>query len=227
MLFGPPQAGRIISTHAPAGGATFCYFVKCGIYCISTHAPAGGATRPVKNGSWLWFNFYSRPCGRGDYKYNKALFEKLAFLLTPLREGRHSYLLIFHTYTPNFYSRPCGRGDLLALLAFLRAAFISTHAPAGGATLICWLCFRYDIISTHAPAGGATWYSGHCYTIIQSHFYSRPCGRGDGKPKEARAVRSSFLLTPLREGRLNVISSILPIIYFYSRPCGRGDLNRL
>ena len=195
-------------------------------------------------------DFYSRPCGRGDYKYNKALFEKLAFLLTPLREGRHSYLLICHTYTPNFYSRPCGRGDLLALLAFLRAAFISTHAPAGGATLICWLCFRYDIISTHAPAGGATWYSGHCYTIIQSHFYSRPCGRGDPgskKPDDPTVNISTHApaggateantepITITREISTHAPAGGATLLigngcglrpHFYSRPCGRGDRSR-
>ena len=67
--------------------------------------------------------------------------------------------------------------------------------------MICWLCFRYDIISTHAPAGGATWYSGHCYTIIQSHFYSRPCGRGDWLAGQMGLPVEKFLLTPLREGR--------------------------
>ena len=35
-------------------------------------------------------DFYSRPCGRGDFE---ALRDKIAeriFLLTPLREGRHT-----------------------------------------------------------------------------------------------------------------------------------------
>ena len=76
---------------------------------ISTHAPAGGATEltseesaselflltPLREGRlrcrlmklWLTY-FYSRPCGRGDL---------LACWL----------LLSEH----NFYSRPCGRGD--------------------------------------------------------------------------------------------------------------------
>ena len=77
-------------------------------------------------------------------------------------------------------------------------------------------------ISTHAPAGGAT-------SVLLSfkshimHFYSRPCGRGDGKTRIAgRGIFISthapaggatpvelwpipphwiFLLTPLREGR--------------------------
>ena len=90
--------------------------------------------------------------------------------------------------------------------------------------MICWLCFRYDIISTHAPAGGATWYSGHCYTIIQSHFYSRPCGRGDWLAGQMGLPVEKFLLTPLREGRrARQLHRAAVRKHFYSRPCGRGD----
>ncbi len=105
---------KIISTHAPAGGATVgspslmawnltflltplregrrlrLYALGIGLV-ISTHAPAGGATlspRPIFMACAL-------------------------FLLTPLREGRHR--------------RENGLCDTLN---------ISTHAPAGGATAI-------------------------------------------------------------------------------------------
>ena len=54
------------------------------------------------------------------------------FLLTPLREGRQTHTP--HTATSgNFYSRPCGRGDLIGNRYEL-VGYISTHAPAGGAT---------------------------------------------------------------------------------------------
>ena len=78
--------------------------------------------------------------------------------------------------------------------------FISTHAPAGGATsasdrmgakriyFYSRPCgrgdaeimgtFAHDLISTHAPAGGATFYTGYDSICIRR-----------------------FLLTPLREGR--------------------------
>ena len=36
------------------------------------------------------------------------------------------------------------------------ADLISIHAPAGGATVLQGLCWRYYCISIHAPAGGAT-----------------------------------------------------------------------
>ena len=57
-------------------------------FVISTHAPAGGATPYLRDKYERLWNFYSRPCGRGD-----------------CREHRRG---IRPTY---FYSRPCGRGD--------------------------------------------------------------------------------------------------------------------
>ena len=60
---------EIISTHAPAGGAT-CRVVLQLIYgIISTHAPAGGAT-----------------CASRSARAISVL-----FLLTPLREGRQQF----------------------------------------------------------------------------------------------------------------------------------------
>ena len=55
---------------------------------ISTHAPAGGATRPGERGVDDGKNFYSHPCGRGDFDR-----------------------VIAWRIGGNFYSRPCGRGD--------------------------------------------------------------------------------------------------------------------
>ena len=56
----------IISTHAPAGGATYKVSTRVlTVRCISTHAPAGGAT------------------ASSAFSHNSSL-----FLLTPLREGR-------------------------------------------------------------------------------------------------------------------------------------------
>ena len=56
---------------------------------------------------------------------------------------------------------------------------ISTHAPAGGATGGYMAeGLGQGFISTHAPAGGAT-RSRIITSAISSHFYSRPCGRGD------------------------------------------------
>ena len=123
-----------ISTHAPAGGATGDGGKAKGEPAyISTHAPAGGATLWSKCLSGSSFNFYSRPCGRGDVMALEngekedisthapaggatqgnpgVIFTPHVFLLTPLREGRP-----------------------VVLAAANRPAQISTHAPAGGAT---------------------------------------------------------------------------------------------
>ena len=60
----PP--GLRISTHAPAGGATSPPLGLGPSTLISTHAPAGGATAAVKTAALPKEYFYSRPCGRGD-----------------------------------------------------------------------------------------------------------------------------------------------------------------
>ena len=79
----------------------------------------------------------------------------------------------------------------------------------------------YESISTHAPAGGAT-HSNVRHMRMETHFYSRPCGRGDAAvisdlPSHVISTHAPaggatnmslndgsptiFLLTPLREGR--------------------------
>ena len=63
----------------------------------------------------------------------------------------------------NFYSRPCGRGDTCAASLARIVGFISTHAPAGGATL---------------PAADVA--------EVVHDFYSRPCGRGDSNFPQVR-----------------------------------------
>ena len=238
---------RHISTHAPAGGATqerpvtptnneqflltplregrrkaVCHRHVGAV--ISTHAPAGGATGDQTLGHWHFLHFYSRPCGRGDFK------------------GCQSRRALFY-----FYSRPCGRGDKAHPNYYGLWSFISTHAPAGGAThgaprvisddlfLLTplregrrepergALC-RLDAISTHAPAGGATIseINAALGTLISTHA---PAGGATlTEINEVLNQKILFLLTPLREGR-PVRSSGRPAtpINFYSRPCGRGD----
>ena len=152
----------IISTHAPAGGAT-CKGRVVGVKrFISTHAPAGGATSrtaffsrsqikflltPLREGrrqrteqkESRFFDFYSRPCGRGDALWLKK-FATDKFLLTPLREGRRLPRRPAGSGRVYFYSRPCGRGD-----------------PT-------------------TPSSRPT----------SQNFYSRPCGRGDSNFPQVR-----------------------------------------
>ena len=100
-----------ISTHAPAGGATWCDGLLLLRRRISTHAPAGGAT------------------------WRKATSAEAITISTHAPAGGAT-----HTsqadWTPdiNFYSRPCGRGDQRIDLHVVGDHAISTHAPAGGAT---------------------------------------------------------------------------------------------
>ena len=108
---------------------------------------------------------------------------EIQFLLTPLREGRH-VLLSRLARLPNFYSRPCGRGDIKTVVNIYCETSISTHAPAGGATKGAnEMIIDLILISTHAPAGGATQDS-YVRCMGKKHFYSRPCGRGDGAGRE-------------------------------------------
>ena len=167
---------------------------------ISTHAPAGGATVPRRRRLSHHADFYSRPCGRGDYSQTSCFFRgnisthapaggatrrrmrrnehQDRFLLTPLREGRH----------------------------------LAERHP-----------YRREDISTHAPAGGAT-RRPRRWTAPYRNFYSRPCGRGDETASSDAEKERLFLLTPLREGRqCTRSSSTRSLRNFYSRPCGRGD----
>ena len=146
-----------------------------------------------------------------------------SFLLTPLREGRRGKGALIASFS-QFLLTPLREGRLLPGGRIPGVDHISTHAPAGGATFE-QLDNRdtFQLISTHAPAGGATPYSMRLH-VIEAHFYSRPCGRGDVFPRLTEAgvenisthapaggataaarwyprLKESFLLTPLREGR--------------------------
>ena len=168
----------LISTHAPAGGATRQRPDDGKARArISTHAPAGGATKLraffADEGKFLL-----TPLREGRLSSRIAFSSASVFLLTPLREGRPcGYILA--GVQQNFYSRPCGRGDGLIMIDKEATVYfysrpcgrgdhhrnggrvgndtISTHAPAGGATKVAApAAAAQSIISTHAPAGGAT-----------------------------------------------------------------------
>ena len=104
------RTGRIISTHAPAGGATRTGLPNILHIMISTHAPAGGAT--------------SLLC---------RLHDLVPFLLTPLREGRPARHSASSPAIGISTHAPAG-GATLTLSKTSIKLEISTHAPAGGAT---------------------------------------------------------------------------------------------
>ena len=145
-------------------------------------------------------DFYSRPCGRGDSAFFSSAARYPVFLLTPLREGRLLPPVRVNGWVPISTHAPAGGATYAEAkkLPFIR---ISTHAPAGGATgHAVDLIRRVKAISTHAPAGGATGLP-MARRGTPSHFYSRPCGRGDRSPSLPSTTKRKFLLTPLREGR--------------------------
>ena len=123
---------------------------------------------------------------------------RASFLLTPLREGRRA-----------------------ALYAEEGAYTISTHAPAGGATITAPVPVPTFYISTHAPAGGATRRRRRLHTDA-ADFYSRPCGRGDRGGRTSRDTRPGFLLTPLREGRRTIDGGLCEECRFLLTPLREG-----
>ena len=236
----------MISTHAPAGGATRAENVYPGLIFISTHAPAGGATARGPYNGFRFGHFYSRPCGRGDFRGKTQQTTSLLFLLTPLREGR-PWQTNFEEMAKKFLLTPLreGRPTVMDFVA-ANVSHISTHAPAGGATDAGDGASYWSIgISTHAPAGGAT--PAHMGRSARGcHFYSRPCGRGD-KPNPSGNSQYAAISTHAPAGGatrpepgkrvLATISTHAPaggatrckdgrccrMSDFYSRPCGRGD----
>ena len=128
----------------------------------------------------------------------------------------------------DFYSRPCGRGDRRIQTGQERTRSISTHAPAGGATLHALLqsgsalyfysrpCGRGDCLPSCGSANG------------QKYFYSRPCGRGDhvecGRLRDVRYISTHAPAGGAPQGVIGVRRRLVED--FYSRPCGRGDRGR-
>ena len=106
------QVRKKISTHAPAGGATKDDHAGAAEHQhISTHAPAGGATYDQGNANPCSYDFYSRPCGRGDGNRPEIQDRK--------RISTHA---------------PAGGATKTSDTKAV-AITISTHAPAGGATV--------------------------------------------------------------------------------------------
>ena len=131
-------------------------------------------------------------CNRNGYIF--------VFLLTPLREGRHSRPILKGGNLRYFYSRPCGRGDYpqkppkiplwLFLLTPLREGRRMIRSYKGGGLIFLLTPLRE--------------------------------GRLGGMARSSASLYA-FLLTPLREGRRALQKSITADANFYSRPCGRGD----
>ena len=133
------EAGHVlpplISTHAPAGGAT-------GLDVAARRVMIPFLLTPLREGRPTGrrrrlcppADFYSRPCGRGD-----SPSEERYVVWTPISThapaGGATQLPCKQIFSVcHFYSRPCGRGDKTEMEAREKQINISTHAPAGGAT---------------------------------------------------------------------------------------------
>ena len=171
---------KLISTHAPAGGATFITSTAGTIREISTHAPAGGATRRRSTG-WRTTaqNFYSRPCGRGDKGAAGDNLWLYHFYSRPCGRGDFPGRSHAGRRCLYFYSRPCGRGDRAGSPRYgLCADFYSRP------------CGRGDKAALYTKPGSGK-------------FLLTPLREGRPASIIAMAGESEiFLLTPLREGRL-------------------------
>ena len=79
---------------------------------ISTHAPAGGATRSYGQETEEIELFLLTPLREGRLAARAfSMSSVMLFLLTPLREGRRKHSERLRRGRTHFYSRPCGRGD--------------------------------------------------------------------------------------------------------------------
>ena len=166
---------------------------------ISTHAPAGGATQPSRPIRPPAFYFYSRPCGRGDLRRDPDDSSTSRFLLTPLREGRPESRVSVGARRHYFYSRPCGRGDGDPVNVWAMFKFLLTPLREGRRKESSASDMMFAFLLTPLREGRQRkriWRQKHL-----GNFYSRPCGRGDRRMSLMQKSSKQFLLTPLREGR--------------------------
>ena len=189
-----------ISTHAPAGGATEAqagyipcnqdfYSRPCGrgdgfladrldVLLISTHAPAGGATVALSANA-LREVFLLTPLREGRHLHIRILVQLVQFLLTPLREGRLIDFRTTRSAVGKFLLTPLREGRHSGAKRHDGGIRISTHAPAGGATHEKRLTIVASMIFLLTPLREGRRGTGEDAPSRISHFYSRPCGRGD------------------------------------------------
>ena len=122
---------RLVSIHAPTGGATVLAVRAQLVEVVSIHAPTGGATRLTKScRSFLTFQF-TRPRGA------RHAATAARILLVRFNSRAHG-------------GRDCRVPD------HLPGAVVSIHAPTGGATRSPYANLPSVTVSIHAPTGGAT-----------------------------------------------------------------------
>ena len=106
---------NLISTHAPAGGATLPICQRHNLCRISTHAPAGGATRKAFGVIPRDWYFYSRPCGRGDDGLLLRLYHRICISTHAPAGGATA---IFHKSVMRFCGKLPKDDTVLCLASF-------------------------------------------------------------------------------------------------------------
>ena len=123
-------------------GCDFQYFSKQSAFLISTHAPAWGATTSCCICCTLPASFQlTHPRGVRPDDVDTALSE-LKFQLTHPRGVRHARRFCIRL-SPQISTHAPAWGATIQLTAALRPHRISTHAPAWGATFY----FYYSVIT--------------------------------------------------------------------------------
>ena len=144
----------IVSTHAPARGATSWPQLLLRLNVVSTHAPARGATWDPM-GYVFAAEVSTHAPARGATELRMADRSTIVFQLTRPRGARPgvasqvSDLQIVSTHAP-------ARGATRNSEILKALTTVSTHAPARGATRPLARCCSLPSVSTHAPARGAT-----------------------------------------------------------------------
>ena len=213
----------MISTHAPAGGATYweILFEQWDAFLLTPLRE--GRPFPITEAASSSY-FYSRPCGRGDQS----------------RLPSPCWCRI-STHAP-----AGGATNARGLPYFL--LHISTHAPAGGATAVGLNPKKQMLLFLLTPLREGRPLLRHFVVTFCIVFLLTPLREGRHTAGTYPTSGFTFLLTPLREGRRPrpiflfprlCISTHAPAggatrdktgkaihgVYFYSRPCGRGDEN--
>ena len=123
------------------------------------------------------FDFYSRPCGRGDELLIAVNADGEHFYSRPCGRGDFPEHLRCRA-SADFYSRPCGRGDqfireaLFNGLTFLLTPLREGRPTTSTGSRSCPRRFLLTPLREGRP--------GESGKLLQKdHFYSRPCGRGD------------------------------------------------
>ena len=116
-----------------------------------------------------------------------------------LPRGERHYKMLFYLSTRNFNPRSREGSDDRAIQYLFHDLFISTHAPARGATTLRpMVLYRLDDISTHAPARGAT----AAPSLKKGLFlYFNPRSReGSDKKRYNRSLKWIYFNPRSREG---------------------------